>query len=429
MMPRWAALSSTMSSGLMAALIALAGCHCGSSPAVAPDAAADVLPRDTSVDRGVDSGDLYAPGGCGGKRTLAPTLVPHGDPALDCGVGCRQLTWTQNPDELRFDAHGGILTFVSQFRANHGDYAYYVDLSSGNEYRLNPPHPNSSHGCSRVATDGKRIAMTCVREGLEAPKWKPTWLRSLTVFDPATNVEEDLLCLERRLDDDSCFPSAIGLTDHGFAIRISLGACIASSIYHLPSGGTSLVDLAPTSHGNEGLLHAEGNYLVWMERRSGWKSYQIVLYDLRTKTSRRVAPTDYPQSYPRLGGGKIVWVDQRNDPKGDWMGPRNGDIYVHDIASGKTEVVIDHPADQGGPDVSGKWVVWHDFRDSPLGYGGTEIDVWAKNLETGKIHQVTDDAKYEVFPRVDSGRAFFVKPLGPGHQAIFMIDLAKRLGL
>lgn len=411
----------------MAALITLGGCQCGNSPSVAQDAAADALPRDSSVDRGVDSADLYAPGGCGGKRTLAPTLVPHGDP-LDCGVGCRQLTWTKNPDELRFDARGDILTCVNQ-GLGQGYYGYYVDLKSGVEYRLHHNYPNSSNGCNRVATDGKRIAMTCVREGTEDPNWKPTWLRSLTLFDPTTNVEEDLLCLERRLDDDTCFPFGVGLTDHGFAIRISLGACIASSIYHFPSGGTSLVDLAPTSHGHEGLLHAEGNYLVWMEWRSGWKNYQIVLYDLRTKTSRRVAPTDHPQSYPRLGGGKIVWVDQRNDPKGDWMSPRNGDIYVHDIASGKTEVVIDHPADQGGPDVSGKWVVWHDFRDSPLGYGGLEIDVWAKDLETGKIHQITDDAKYEVFPRVDGGRVFFVKLLGPGHQAIFMIDLAKRLGL
>ena len=50
------------------------------------------------------------------------------------------------------------------------------------------------------------------------------------------------------------------------------------------------------------------------------------------------------QWMPRVAGDKIVWMDHRNDPTGNEFGPKNADIYLHDLSTGKTTAVTTDPA-------------------------------------------------------------------------------------
>ncbi|MCK5795741.1 MAG: hypothetical protein KAI47_01050 [Deltaproteobacteria bacterium] len=398
----------------------LAGCNCGSpqssADAARPDAGEDSQ-TDLRTDRGAhdqrspDAGPIdaaftdYPPGACGGSRTMSPVLVPKGK-AMDCGPACKQLTWGASPGRL-YAVSGDLLTYVNTLGTPGGNRIYYVDLKADKEYQLHGDWPNLGEGCSIVATDGQQIATSCVRAGLTDPRWQAQWLRSLTLYDPATHIARDLLCLERKLSAKSCFPDLIALNNSGITIHLALGACPFSSVYHLPFGGSQLQDLAGQK-GGVGHVRGAGDIVVWMQSAPGWGAYQIVAYNLKTHQAKRISPTTKNQWMPQVSGDKIVWVDGRNEPKNsDWMQPRNSDIYVYDLKTGKTDPVLLHPATQEEPDVWGDWVVWQDYRANPNLFQGSEVDIYAKNLKTGTIYQITDRPEMELYARVDHDRIFY----------------------
>jgi beta propeller repeat protein len=278
------------------------------------------------------------------------------------------------------------------------------------------------HGCTVVATSGKQLAMSCVRAGLTDPNWQPQWLRSLTTYDPKTQIETDHLCIERKLDAGTCFPELLSLNKSGITITIGLEKCARPAPWHLAFGSTKLKNLADADS-NIGYLRGDGNIVVWMEGKKEWKHYQVVAYDLDTGKRWRVDPSNHDQWLPQVAGNKIVWVDHRNDPSGYRLNPKNSDIYMHDIATGKTTAVTTHPARQEEPDVHGDWVIWQDYRDAPDGVSGKEIDIWAKNVATGKTYQVTDYPYLEIYPRVDSGRFFYRRTVNASN-GLHMVDIA-----
>ncbi|MCK5795740.1 MAG: hypothetical protein KAI47_01045, partial [Deltaproteobacteria bacterium] len=339
-----------------------------------------------------------------GSRTMSPVLVPKGK-AMDCGPACKQLTWGAPASRL-YAVSGDLLTYVNMLSGG-GFRIYYVDLKADKEYQLHKNWPNLTEGCSIVATDGQQIATSCVRAGLGNSGFQAQWLRSLTLYDPATHIARDLLCLERKLSAKSCFPDLIALNNSGITLKISLGACGFGSAYHLPFGGSQLQDLAGQK-GGVGHVRGAGDIVVWMQSAPGWGAYQIVAYNLKTHQAKRISPTTKNQWMPQVSGDKIVWVDGRNEPKNsDWISPRNSDIYVHDLKTGETEPVLLHPARQAWPDVWGDWVVWQDYRKTPSLFGGSEVDIYAKNLKTGKIYQITDRPGSDAYPRVDHDRIFY----------------------
>jgi beta propeller repeat protein len=163
-------------------------------------------------------------------------------------------------------------------------------------------------------------------------------------------------------------------------------------------------------------------------------AFDAYFYSYADESFTNISPAwgaswDTHMSGSRIDGDKVVWVDHRNAP-GGMTYPGNSDIYMHDISTGETVPVTTHPAQQTLPDVWGDWVVWMDWRDNPdptPGAGYKESDIYAKNMKTGEVVQVTDLPGLETHPRIDDGRIFFdARSTVDNKVAFFMIDMAAR---
>jgi beta propeller repeat protein len=407
------------------------GCSCGSTTTKV-DASVDARsPELGTTDRGVDRGVLdrgpdqsnVVP--CGPPRKLSPVLIPKKTPQA-CGPGCKQLTFSDNMPNNHYEVSGDILLHFDGIpSAGTGYRVFYVDLAKGTEQQLhaNQPPEVGLAGCWVVGTDGEQIVYTC----LEKSQDLSIWHRSITRYDPATQMEKDLFCLSRKVAEGACSPSFISPVSKGILIHWSLSTCGRSTALFLPTGGNSLTPLAGEGfQGQVGWTNGDGSKIVWAQDRTEWGGARIVVYDLDTGTQKRIDPqpgVKGDQWMPRIQGDKIVWVDHRNDPNGDRFKPRNTDIYHHDLSTGKTTAVTTHGALQERPDVYGDWVVWHDLRYNPTGFTGKVIAVFAKNIKTGQEFEVSDENRGS-YPRIDRDRVFY-RAWDKGNKlwALFMVDL------
>lgn len=123
--------------------------------------------------------------------------------------------------------------------------------------------------------------------------------------------------------------------------------------------------------------------------------------------------------------------DSRHDPKSYYRNWANTEIYRHDLQSGVTERVTNHPAQQVYPDVAGKWVTWQDSRNDPVSITPdighkTRIDAYVKNMETGQEYYLTagQPKPYLVQrPRVDAGRLLYEATDGGTRVVLNLVDL------
>jgi len=253
------------------------------------------------------------PDSCGGSRTLTPQLVtPYA--AKACGKGCKQVTFG-NFVEKDYEVVGNLLAYIGTLPIG-AFKVYLVNMASGKEVLLQD-YSKQSHGCSLVSTDGQKLAYTCVREALFVP-WGE-WDRSLTVFDPQTNIETDLYCIREKLASNGCFPDYLTLGSSGIVINGSLGACTQfDALFYRFSDGT----LTNVSQKQGGVWHTHmsGHRIVWTQAEAAWQAAQIVLYDTQSGTKARVAPNDGADQYlARIDGTQVVWTDHRNGPGGMYM--------------------------------------------------------------------------------------------------------------
>jgi beta propeller repeat protein len=249
----------------------------------------------------------------------------------------------------------------------------------------------------------------------------------LQLFDPQTNIEQDLQCipLTEKTGHD---PRSITIGSTGIAMMASLkGSSQVDTFFHRFSD-KSFTNLS-NKYGTVFDQNMSGPLVVWAELIK--PVLQVVLYDTVKNTKKVLDPTGKSQFLPRIEGDKVVWTDHRNAP-GTYWNHGDSDIYLHDLKTGKTTVVIKHPARQSEPDVWGDWVVWEDWRNNPnptpkYGSEFKESDIFAKNLKTGKEVQLTSLKGMEVKPRIEDGRVFF-RAISWATQdtAYFMIDLKAR---
>ena len=113
--------------------------------------------------------------------------------------------------------------------------------------------------------------------------------------------------------------------------------------------------LSGSSTKNTGLEEkpaVSGHFVVWQDTlfSGAGNGYDIILYDLDTDTSIRIANTTGDQTDPSIDGDIIVWQDRRNG--------LNADIYLYSIPSGTETQVSSADGDQLFPRVSGTTIVW-----------------------------------------------------------------------
>lgn len=95
---------------------------------------------------------------------------------------------------------------------------------------------------------------------------------------------------------------------------------------------------------------------------------------------------------PAISGRHIVWVDQRDEPRGSAWEPNNPEIYLYDIETrARTRITHDppsHPVRQDEPTVSGDWIVWSDWRNTaqPNPPPGVvqPVDLYGYHIPTGR---------------------------------------------
>ena len=409
--------------GLLAMLVVL-GCSCEQS------APGDATPRDAALDAATDRGseaahdsraDLLEPDAskrpCGVDRKLSPKVITPYAPT-PCGTGCKQISFGQDPF-LQYDIVGDLVVYTN----GNGAYGWrvsMVDLKSGKEQQLHPDWDNVSQGCSRVATDGTKLAYTCILDRASASV--PTWTRTITVFDPATNIAKDVYCMPRKLADDPCYPSFIAMGTTGIALNMSLTACSKiDALFYRYADGT-LTNVSKT-YGGVGALHMSGRYIAYKQDE------RAMVFDTVTNTAIQLdKKATAAQCQVHVEGDKVVWSDMRNG-KGDCWDPKSGDIYMHDLKTHKTVAISTHKAQQEWPDVWGDWVVWQDWRNAKVtnpGLGPSDkSDIYAKHLPSGKEVQLTDFKGYSLRPRIHGNKVIY-RMRDTWGVALFLIDLDVR---
>ncbi|MFH0967584.1 MAG: PKD domain-containing protein [Methanobacteriota archaeon] len=194
-------------------------------------------------------------------------------------------------------------------------------------------------------------------------------------------------------------------------------------------------------------------YVTWVVYNGEGK---VWYYDTQGGTREMVANVPGDQNDPDISGGVIVWDDNRNG---------NSDIYSYNIAMNKEDIVYSstsnkfRPAisndvvafedygtddirdigfkkvgstanpvfidpnsmDKANPDIDGDWIVYQQLDD-----GREDWDIYAYNIKTQQLIQVTRDPATQQNPRI-SGDLITWEDNRNGKWDIFMYNIKKDL--
>ncbi len=116
---------------------------------------------------------------------------------------------------------------------------------------------------------------------------------------------------------------------------------------------------------NDGVsnIHASNRYVVWNRSEN-----DVLVYDLQADKETVIATG---ARYPDISDNIVVWTDWRNVHQ-----PNSLDIYGYDLTSKKEIPIITRLGVQSYPRISGQWIVYLDT------FGDDTADVYARNLST-----------------------------------------------
>jgi len=323
------------------------------------------------------------------QRKLTPVKIdPYPEGGKACGPGCKQVTFAASV-RLGYDVDGDILAFASTTRADPEatmvplpQKVHYVNLDTNEQWRLH----RDTHwfGCEEgLAVDGDLIAYTCSWEyGGSAT---PVWTEGLATYNVSTGIEVDHYCALRERAKDHCGPSDVAAGPLGIVVNMGVDACIRPELLLYRFGQKDLESVAPEPTRIGSQPEMDGEHLVFETGNPETGFSNIMLYNVRTKERTFIDPQKAAQYTPRVSGNKVVWTDGRNeDPPGNYLSPKNGDIYIYDMDTKK---------------------------------------IYFKVLSTGKIYQLTSEMGYEIFPRVSNGRIFYRALDDRSSLSIFQVDV------
>jgi len=160
-----------------------------------------------------------------------------------------------------------------------------------------------------------------------------------------------------------------------------------------------------------------GNLVVWEDRRDGLQA-DIYAYDLSVDSNgngipnwkepagsrpspdpaeMRLTSTTWDEQTPDVSGRKIVWVDFRRDDGTDSV----SDIYLRDLSTpSPTAVAADPMTFRYQPRIDGNQMVWADFR-----FGSS--DIYWLNLDTGVSVPISASLRFEDVPDISGRRVTY----------------------
>ena len=134
----------------------------------------------------------------------------------------------------------------------------------------------------------------------------------------------------------------------------SSGVGVSNDIYYYDIQKDNVTQLTNSEHAQ--CPDVCENYIVWFEYRN-YQRHDIFMYNVATGEETQITDDGELQTLPSISGGKIVWVDYRNNDGMDESG--DSDIYMYDIATGKETRLTYAQNHYGDPVISNDIVVWN----------------------------------------------------------------------
>lgn len=113
-----------------------------------------------------------------------------------------------------------------------------------------------------------------------------------------------------------------------------------------------------------------GSRVVWSDRSPSGRGSDVFMYDMTTRKTSVLISDPSDQVAPHISGNLVTWVD---------YAAGNADVYALDLSTGIRTVIANGGNDEVKPVVSGSWVAWQEIT-----VGGSKY-VWARNLVTGEF--------------------------------------------
>jgi beta propeller repeat protein len=136
----------------------------------------------------------------------------------------------------------------------------------------------------------------------------------------------------------------------------------------------------------------------------------IFLFDIATGKTKQITSNKAGQVSPKIWGDYIVWEDNRNDSIKD-KNPE-WDIYLYNISSGEEKLITKAPGIHTNPSINDNKVVWEDGRNfkgkKELRWGGNvpenNTDIYMYDIKTGKEEAIAAGALQECNPTISLGK-------------------------
>jgi hypothetical protein len=180
-------------------------------------------------------------------------------------------------------------------------------------------------------------------------------------------------------------------------------------VFVLRSDGTGERELTPEGRSQCSTVRASGDRVVFD------CDGQVYLWTLGDARPSRVDPTNRSQWHAFIDGDIVVWLDQRDWPRGSHHDPDNPEVYMKNLRTGVvqriTHDLAPHPVTQLDPVVEGDWIAWTDLRhaSNPNAESFSDrMSIYGFHIPTQREYVLVDDPQCPVSkPMLLGGRLFF----------------------
>ncbi len=124
-------------------------------------------------------------------------------------------------------------------------------------------------------------------------------------------------------------------------------------IYDITSGQTSHIN--PTGYIGKAAIY--GSMIVWESNVNNY--YQIFMYNIDTQQTSQITSGEFNHMHPAISGKGVVWEDYRNSLDGY----SNTDIYFYDFIAGNEVPICTEEHEQKSPNIFDNKIVWQDNRN------------------------------------------------------------------
>jgi beta propeller repeat protein len=359
-------------------------------------------------------------------------LVDCTIPVRDCGPGCRQVTCAADTlSSYLWDVYHDVLVYMAgtpeadpylltlfEKRLDIGEEKKIYEFYEYVDDYIIPSMPKSFAFFDNILT------YAVYNRGVEEPECRGI----LELFNLNFASKETLICYsdwsaveEADMHDDILVWSGYEADSPHRAIRdLFLFNLDTREKVQLTDGARAY---APKLWGRQ--------FVFEMGDREVTNSWDVFLWDLDTMSYRNLTLHPSDQWSPDIWENRVVWVDHRNDPSGNYIAPHNSDIYWCELPDCEPVPATTNWATQEHPTVGGDWIAWIDYRNdvNPLNPASSyheNLEIWGYNISIGEEYLLaSQDTTLWPRIRIENGNLYFPGRVEYGVGAIFEVDLSQ----